>query len=102
MMSYLLQDRVIPRIVEIEAAGGDCSDRRWILERLRHGREIPDRFNDHALAGKLRGLRSVIVGHDGKGRTVVMVYQLRSRRITVALVDEHDQAYRTLVRERSS
>ena len=101
MMSFVLHPRVVPRVSEIEKSGGHCSDFDWILERLRFGRDIPERFNDHALTGKLRGLRSVIVGHDAEGRTVVMVYQLINRRVTVAFVDEHDQAYRALTLERT-
>lgn len=101
MMPFVLHERVAPRVSEIEKAGGHCSDFDWILQRLRFGRDIPERFNDHVLAGKLHGLRSVIVGHDDRGRTVVMVYQVINRRVTVIIVDEHDQAYQALTIERT-
>lgn len=101
MMPFILHPEIIKRVAEIEKAGGDCADMDWIALRLRYGREIPDRFNDHALEGKLRGLRSVIIGHDSDGRTVVMVYQILNRRVMVAIVDEHDRAYRLLAVERS-
>lgn len=100
-MPFVLHERVTLRVSEIEKAGGHCSDFDWILQRLRFGRDIPERFNDHELAGKLRGLRSVIVGHDAKGNTVVMVYQAKNRRITVAIVDVHDHAYQALTIERT-
>lgn len=99
-MSFRLHPRVTPRIAELESAGGDCSDLFWILDRLRSGTAIPDRFRNHELQGKLKGLSSVIVGHTAEGRTVVMVYQRRQRSVSVAIVDEHDLAYTTLRMEK--
>jgi mRNA-degrading endonuclease YafQ of YafQ-DinJ toxin-antitoxin module len=96
MRPFVLHSRVAGRIAEIEGEGGDCSDFFWILKQLKSGKDIPDRFNHHPLAGKLAGLFSVIVGHTAEGRTVVMVYEASRGRIVVPTVDEHDAAYSTL------
>lgn len=102
MMHFLLHPRVTPRVAELEAAGGDCSDLYWILDRLRSRGLVPERFHNHKLQGKLQGLSSVVVGHTTEGRTVVMVYQITQRRIAVAIVDEHDLAYHTLRKEKAT
>lgn len=102
MMGYQFHERVTRRMAEIENSGGNCTDFYGIVERLRLGRDMPQRFNDHALTGRLTGLRSVIVGHDGNGETVIAVYQVVRRTISVAIVDEHDKAYAILKSERTS
>lgn len=101
-MPFKQHTRVKTRIAEIEKTGGDCGDYELVLERLRLGRDIPDRYRDHALAGKLSGLRSVIVGSLKNGRSVVAVYQMVGRTVAVAIVDEHDQAYASLQEEKAT
>ena len=68
------------------------------VTRLRKLQKLSSQhFNDHALLGKLAGLRSAVVGTTAENRTVVMVYRTTARSLIIYMVDEHDTAYRSLI-----
>lgn len=63
------------------------------LKRLQWGQSLTQ-FRDHALIRALDGMRSCDVGMMPDGRKVVMIYKVTRAWVAVAVVDEHDAAYR--------
>jgi len=96
--ALLKHARVDICIEAILAGGGSLDMLETAVTRLRRMQKLQSpHFNDHALSGKLAGLRSAVVGTTAERRTVVMVYRTTARSVMIYMVDEHDTAYRSLI-----
>lgn len=102
-MKLLIEhERVSLRIGRLIADGADVSGYAVFVRRLCRGKKLGPEFKDHALKGKLKGLRSAVVGYvddeDPNNCSIVAVYEVNRNAVMVAIVDQHENAYEELRR----
>ena len=97
MKRLIFAQSVRLRFAELQTAGADFRLYDAALGALQRGRELPPHFRDHALRAPLTGYRSCIVGFTPEDKTIVAVYKSSPRQVIVFAVDEHDQAYESMI-----
>lgn len=82
------------RVKELLKQGAELPLLGLAIERLEAGAPLSwGAFNDHALRGKLAGLRSAVVGEMPDGENIVMLYRSFPESVMIVRIDAHDKAY---------